>query len=177
VVEVGQVKDHRVLRILMNAELDEAVGIFDLPRPDAAAPPMAAADSMVSAPVEAHWRWRYRMAEKIAAELDAERFGVKAMYVFGSVKNASAGPGSDIDLLVHDEGEGPARERLALWLEGWSLSLAEMNYLRTGFRSEGLLDVHYVTDDDIARQTSFAVKIGAVTDAARPLALRRGAAE
>ena len=173
VVEVGQVREHRVLRILLNAELDEAVGIFDLPRPSAATPPAVAADTMVSAPVEAHWRWRYRMAEKIAAELDAERFGVKAIYVFGSVKNASAGPGSDIDLLVHDEGEGPKRERLALWLEGWSLSLAEMNYLRTGSRTEGLLDVHFVTDDDIARQTSFAVKIGAVTDAARPLPLRR----
>jgi hypothetical protein len=65
------------------------------------------------------------------------------------------------------------RDRLALWLEGWSLSLGEMNYLRTGSRSEGLLDVHYVTDEDIARRTSFAVKIGAATDAARPLALKQ----
>ena len=98
----------------------------------------------------------------------------KSLYIFGSVKNATAGPGSDIDLLVHDEGEGPKREKLALWLEGWSLSLAEINHLRTGFRSEGLLDIHYVTDEDIARKTSFAVKIGAVTDAARPLELIRG---
>jgi predicted nucleotidyltransferase len=113
------------------------------------------------------------MAEQVAANLDAARFGVKSLYVFGSVKNATAGPGSDIDLLVHDEGAGPKRERLAMWLEGWSVSLAEMNYLRTGFRSDGLLDVHYVTDDDIARQTSFAIKIGAVTDAARRLSLRQ----
>ena len=125
------------------------------------------------APTEPHWRWRLNMAEQVAANLDAERFGVKSLYVFGSVKNATAGPGSDIDLLVHDEGEGPKRERLAMWLEGWSVTLAEMNYLRTGFRSDGLLDVHYVTDDDIARQTSFAIKIGAVTDAARRLSLRQ----
>ena len=176
VVEVGQVKDNRVLRILLNAEIDEAVGIFDIPRLDSAAPP-AAADMMIVSPTEAHWRWRLNMAEQVAANLDADRFGVKALYIFGSVKNATAGPGSDIDLLVHDGGEGPRREALAMWLEGWSLSLAEMNYLRTGFRSEGLLDIQYVTDDDIARQTSFAVKIGAVTDAARPLALRRGRRE
>ena len=25
-----------------------------------------------------------------------------------------------------------------------------MNFLRTGYRSEGLLDVHFVTDEDIA---------------------------
>jgi hypothetical protein len=56
-----------------------------------------------------------------------------------------------------------------LWLDGWSRSLAETNYLRTGYRNEGLLDVHYVTDADIENKTSFAAKIDAVTDAARPL--------
>jgi len=120
---------------------------------------------------EDHWRWRLRMAERIAARVDPVAFGVKAMYVFGSTKNATAGPMSDIDLLVHDHGPGPERERLALWLQGWSETLAEINYLRTGYEMEGLLDVHYVTDEDIARQESYAVKIGAVTDAARPLAL------
>ncbi len=172
-VEVGQIKENRVLRVLMNAEIDEAVGIFDIPRTEKAATAKPSS-MMVEPPDEAHWRWRLRMAERIAMDLDADIFGVKSLYIFGSVKNATAGPGSDIDLLVHDEGEGPKREKLALWLEGWSLSLAEINHLRTGFRSEGLLDIHYVTDEDIARKTSFAVKIGAVTDAARPLELIRG---
>jgi len=36
---------------------------------------------------------------------------------------------------------------------------------------DGLLDVHFVTDEDIRNRTSYAVKIGAVTDAARELAL------
>jgi pyruvate,water dikinase len=59
------------------------------------------------------------------------------------------------------------------WLDGWSLCLSEMNFLRTGYKSERLLvDAHYVTDDDIARKSSYASKIGAVTDAARPLPLR-----
>ena len=49
------------------------------------------------------------MAERIAAELDAERFGVKGMYLCGSVKNATAGPGSDIDLLVHFSGNAQQR--------------------------------------------------------------------
>jgi hypothetical protein len=60
-----------------------------------------------------------------------------------------------------------------MWLEGWSLCLAEQNYLRTGRRTHGLLDVHVVTDADIQRQSSYAVKIGAVTDPARPLPLGR----
>jgi pyruvate, water dikinase len=115
------------------------------------------------------------MAQRIAADLDAARFGVKALYVFGSTKNASAGPGSDVDLIVHFSGSPAEQRDLELWLEGWSLCLAEMNFLRTGYRSEGLLDVHVVTDEDIARQTSFAAKIGAITDAARLLPLGRGA--
>ncbi len=48
-----------------------------------------------------------------------------------------------------------------------------MNYLRTGYKTDGLLDVHYVTDEDIAARTSWASKIGAVTDPARPLTLAR----
>ena len=48
---------------------------------------------------------------------------------------------------------------------------------RTGYRTDGLLDVHFVTDEDIAAHTSWAVKIGAVTDAARELSLRGDSAE
>jgi hypothetical protein len=59
------------------------------------------------------------------------------------------------------------------WLEGWSLCLDEVNYLRTGYRSGGLLDFHFVTDEDLLNRTSYAVKINAVTDAARPLAMKQ----
>ncbi len=38
-------------------------------------------------------------------------------------------------------------------------------------RNRGLLEVHIITDDDIERGTSFAAKIGAVTDAALELPL------
>jgi len=62
-----------------------------------------------------------------------------------------------------------------VWLEGWSLCLSEINYLRTGYRTEGLLDVKIVTDADFAKHSSFASKIGAITDPARALPLRRGA--
>jgi pyruvate,water dikinase len=113
------------------------------------------------------------MAERIAAQVDAARFGVVAMYVFGSTKNATAGPGSDIDMLVHFNGTDEQRRDLIHWLEGWSLCLAEVNYLRTGYRTHGLLDVHIVTDEDIAKRTSYAVKIGAITDPARELPLTR----
>ena len=113
-----------------------------------------------------------RFAERIAADLDPARFGVKGLYVFGSTKNAVAGPGSDIDLLVHFAGTEEQRGALKLWLEGWSRCLSEVNYLRTGYRSAGLLDVHLVSDEEIEKRSGLASKIGAITDPARPLPLK-----
>jgi len=121
------------------------------------------------------WIWRLRMAERIAAQLDPARFGVAAMYVVGSTKRGTAGPSSDIDLLIHFRGNQRQRDDLVLWLEGWSLCLDEWNFLRTGQRTGGLLDVHIVTDEDIAMKTSHAVKIGSATDPAHPLTLKNAA--
>jgi hypothetical protein len=116
--------------------------------------------------------WRLEMVEALAARLEPERFGVAAVYVIGSTKTATAAPGSDIDLIVHHTGTAQQRESLLLWLEGWSHCLDEMHYMRTGRRTGGLLDVHVITDEDIEKRTSFAVKVGAVTDGARKLRLK-----
>ncbi len=169
VIDVPQAADNKVLHVLMNAELDEAVGILGEPTADAGY--TAEFDANVALANGLDWRWRTRMAESIAAQLDPARFGVKAIYLFGSTKNATAGPASDIDLLVHFVGTDEQRRDLERWFEGWSLSLSEINYLRTGYRTQGLLDVHMVTDEDIAKRSSYAMKIGAVTDAARELSL------
>jgi hypothetical protein len=44
-----------------------------------------------------------------------------------------------------------------------------MNYLKTGYKSSDLLDVHYITDNDISNKDSYASKIDAVTDPAKKL--------
>jgi hypothetical protein len=112
------------------------------------------------------------MAQRIAADLDPQKFGVNACYLIGSTKNATAGPASDIDILLHVQGNEAQTKELTLWLEGWSRCLAEINFLRTGYRTDGLLDVHLVWDKDIKEQSSFAVKIDAVTDPARKLPMK-----
>jgi len=169
VIDVPEATGGQVLRVLMNSDLEEAVGV--LASPGVATVTSAALPSPAARSADDHWRWRLRMAQKVASDLEPARFGVEAFYVFGSTKNASAGPGSDIDVILHFRGTPGQRRELELWLEGWSLCLAEMNFLRTGYHSDGLLDVHIVTDEDLARQTSYAAKIGAITDAARPLTL------
>ena len=113
------------------------------------------------------------MAEKLAASIDPEMLGVKGVYLFGSTKNATAGPCSDIDLIVHISGSGGPEKTLMAYLNGWDLCLSEMNYIRTGLKTRGVLDVHIVTDEDIKNRNSYASKIGAVTDPARPLDLMK----
>ncbi len=172
VIDIPQRVDGKVLRIQMNAELCEAIGFFT--EASAVNEERPVDVKSVQPQSEDFWRWRTRMAERLARRLDPGRFGVRAVYLFGSTASATAGPGSDIDLLIHFTGTPSQRQELLLWLEGWSLSLSEQNYLRTGYMTAGLLDAHIVTDDDIRARSSFAVKIGAITDPATPLPLADG---
>ncbi len=118
---------------------------------------------------EEHWKWRQRMAEEMAASMDTIEYGVKGVYLFGSSKNATAGPGSDIDLIIHVNGDPGGKSLLNAFLRGWDSALRTANLRRTGIRMDSILDVHLITDDDIRKRTSYAVKIGAVSDPARPL--------
>ncbi len=170
-IDVPKATGGMILQVLLNADLDEAMGMLTAPRNDQIV--VESKSILEEGHSDNHWRWRMRMAERIAAELDAGRFGVKGLYVFGSTKNGTAGAKSDIDLLVHFAGTQSQATDLKSWLEGWSLCLAEMNYLQTGFKVDGLLDVHFVTDDDIANKTSYAVKINAVTDPAKELPIKK----
>ena len=173
VIDVPSLTQGRVLRVLMNADEDEAMALLtDAMAPRRESPREAEHTKAGRQQAEAPWRWRLSMAREVALGLDYSRFGVRAAYVFGSTKNATAGPASDIDMLFHVAGTARQRRNLEHWLEGWSRCLACLNQLRTGYQSEGLLDVHLVTDEDIRNKDSFAVKIGAVTDAALRLPMR-----
>lgn len=172
VVDVHACCDGALLHLVMNSDDSKAIAFLGPATQEAdRQKPSPRRILPLSSRAEDHWRWRHRMADTIAAGIDASQMGVQAIYLFGSVKNATAGPASDIDLIIHIRGDREQRALLEAWLGGWSASLAEMNFLRTGHRSEGLLDVHYVTDEDIAGKTSYAARIGAVSDGARPLNL------
>ncbi|MCB2218810.1 MAG: nucleotidyltransferase domain-containing protein [Bacteroidetes bacterium] len=128
-----------------------------------------APQNILSASSDIHWQWRKKMAGLIANKMDFDRFGVKGVYLIGSTKTTEAGPASDIDLLIYIPELHESIPILKAWLEGWSLCLSEMNYQKTGFTSEGLLDVHFVTDEDIRNKTSYAVMIGSIENSAHPI--------
>ncbi len=169
VIDVPAVSDGDVLRIYMNADQDAALAVLE--------PEEGSRDQqVVAAPEPLHeprqfWRWRFRMAERMVRALDIKKFPVRGVYLYGSVKNGTARPDSNIDLLVHFGGDLQQREELACWFEGWSLALAEMNYSRTGVRMAKMLHVTFLTDDEVESGAGLAAKIGAVTNAARQLDL------
>ncbi|MCP4574364.1 MAG: pyruvate, phosphate dikinase [bacterium] len=169
VIDVQAATDGRVLRVLLNADTDEALAMLasptDRPQPVSDAPPATSIEP------RQFWRWRFRMAERMVRSMDAEAHGVSGVYLYGSVKNGTAGPDSDIDLLVHMSDDAPDRRPLEAWFEGWSGALAEMNFSRTGVRVDGMLDVTFLTTAEVVAGTGLAAKIGAITDAARPLDL------
>ncbi len=173
VIDVPQTAAGSVLQILMNARLEQAIGLLSKPRS------FAVTDSADITPVESTgdtaWRWRVRMVEELAKTIDVDALGVKGMYLFGSTKNATAGPRSDINLIVHFSGTDEQRRLLETWLTGWSLCLDEVNYLRTGYKRGGLLDAHIITDEEYVSRAGYAAKIGATSNAARPLRLGKRA--
>lgn len=147
-IEVPRVANGKILKILMNSDLETAVGILSPPGMSGLSD--LGPESNVEISDEEHWTWRMQIVEKIALQLNPQRFGVKGLYVVGSTKNTRAKAESDIDLIVHFNGTAQQRKELEMWFEGWSLCLDEMNYLRTGFKAGGLLDVHYVNDNEAA---------------------------
>jgi len=130
--------------------------------------------SLLSYESDEHWKWRLNVSEKIALMMDMDRLGVESVYIIGSTKTGNAGPGSDIDLLVHIRGSASQEKELKAWLEGWGLGLSELNYLKTGYATVGsLIDFHVVTDEDIRNKTSYATMIGSPDNSARLLRSRK----
>lgn len=174
VIKIDEEFPGKELTVLMNGDIQKAVAYLDNPAEIRYEPhynyetvPESSRDN------DDGWKWRHYMAEQIAGMIDMEAYSVKGIYLFGSTNNGTARLNSDIDILIHFDGTNDQKEKLDLWLQGWSMALSELNYLKTGYKTNGLLDVHYITDQDIKDKTSFAIKINSVFDPATPLRIRQ----
>jgi predicted nucleotidyltransferase len=170
VIDVPQSSKGSVLKIFMNSDFDTAMGALIIPSGETSHE--FEAREIIEINMADYWVWRFKMAEKIASEVDPERFGVKGIYLFGSTKNSTSGPGSDIDLIVHIDSAKCDKAILTHWFEGWGLALSEMNYLKTGYRAESLLDIHFITDEDVKNKSDYAQKIFSSSDNARQLKMK-----
>lgn len=119
---------------------------------------------------QSHWRWRNDVIEAIARRMDMARFGIKALYLIGSVKTGQAGPCSDIDLLAHCTDDKDKQELLAAWCDGSGHGLSVINEAKTGFLvKDSLIDLHIITDADIENGSPFAAMLESVDNPARLL--------
>jgi pyruvate,water dikinase len=169
VIDVPEATKGKVLQVLMNADRDEALAHFTEPGVRA----RVVVEPGLACPVgmDEHSCWRLRMAERIALLCDAKKWGVKAVYAFGPTVGGGAGPDSEIGLVILFDGKAQHRKELEIWLQGWSHSLAEFNHQRTGYRSDGLLDVRLVEGTESEGKASVAALAGVTEDAVQELPL------
>ncbi len=172
VINISENYFRKEMIVLMNADLEKAIAYLEqIYKPERRQALSFPDDYELSSdPKDSEgWKWRHYMAEKISNCIDLKAFSIKGIYLFGSTSTCTARLNSDIDLLIHFNGSAKQKQELDIWLKGWSLALSEMNYLKTGYQSEGLLDVHYITDKDIENGDSYAIKINSVYDPVIPL--------
>ncbi|NLT13714.1 MAG: pyruvate, phosphate dikinase, partial [Clostridiales bacterium] len=177
VIDVPKSFFGKTLSIHSNSDLGQAVAFLTDSGPAAKLSPKVTNTQDETpfrsvADTQDYWQWRHYMAQQLADAMDMHALGVKGIYLFGSTNTGDPGMGSDIDLLLHvKEQDSTQRVIMENWIDGWSRALAQINYLRTGYMVDKLLDVHIITDQDIREGNSFAIKIGSITDPATPLRL------
>ncbi|MDD3687107.1 MAG: hypothetical protein PHE56_10125 [Bacteroidales bacterium] len=102
--------------------------------------------------------------------LDFELYQIKNIYLAGSVKNMNAGAGSDIDLIIHDEGDETCRAKVKTWFSAWSAA-AKSNPANKDIieNKEELFELHFISDQNIANNDSYAVMTKSVMNSAKLL--------
>ena len=168
VIDIPTNTNGLILKVLMSADLDKAVGMLANPSLLDFSLPKQPKDSVKR---NEEWRWRMSVAKAIANQLVNKRFGVFAVYLFGGIAKKTAGPKSDIDLIIHISNKPRHLLEIKAWLDGWDKSLIEINEIRTGYRLNKFIDYHFVNDDEIEKKIGFASKINAISDSAIKLTL------
>lgn len=171
VINVREATKGLILRVLMNADDDEALAIFTNPKISAVYNADYSGQGVPQ--FDNPWVVRMRMAEYIASELDGEVFGVKGLYVFGTTFNKSATSKSDVDILIHLDADMNQKKMLEYWLDGWSKAISEFIFYQTGYRIENFLDVKYVTDAELNDKGYYSEILNPSKELAKKLKLMR----
>ena len=154
VIDVPESTGGMILRVLLNADDEEAIGFLTDPSTKAFynTANIIKSESSLYEP----WQMRTRLAETIVSKLEGKKYGVKGVYLFGTTHNKTATLNADVDLIIHFDGDEEQKKLLSEWLRGWNESLGEMNYHQTGVRVEKFVDVFFVTEEDILEKNYYA---------------------
>lgn len=158
VINVQKETNGKILRILANGDLNLAVGFFI----ESQTSPiyfLSSKKEQTELQLEEPWEKRWKFVEKMVDALNFNKYGIRAIYLFGTVYNRTAKESSDIDLLVHYDGSHENLIALKAWFEPWNYLLQEIIFTTTGFRLKRALDVHYITDGECNEQNYYFVEI------------------
>ncbi|MBX3042367.1 MAG: pyruvate, phosphate dikinase [Candidatus Kapabacteria bacterium] len=171
VINVRESTAGSVARVLLNADMGVAMCLLA----DSSISQSYTANTELVQKSDSYYdeplQWRKRMAESLALKMDAARFGVKGVYLFGTVFNETASANSDIDLLVHFEGSEDQRRELNTWFEGWNHCLSQINYNRSGYYIEKFLDITYISEKDFKDQKYYVDLMDSANHSSRKLSM------
>ncbi|MEJ5245287.1 MAG: PEP/pyruvate-binding domain-containing protein [Bacteroidota bacterium] len=156
VINVREATNGLVLRVLMNADENLAVAMLADPvvveKTEIKHSELTFNEIGSDEPLQ----WRKRMIDSILEHLDPVRFGVKELYLYGSVFLGNATAKSDIDFICIFNGSEEQKKELKIWIEGWNLALSRINYNKTGFKLDRLIDFAILTEKELEQQKYYA---------------------
>ncbi len=172
VINIRENTNGNILRILMNAMEDKALAYMTMADTKTIFEELSdfATDASI---YDEPLQWRKRMSESIAGHLDPEKFGVKGIYLFGSVFLERAAADSDIDLIIHFAGTPRQKHDLIIWLDAWNSCLAQINYNKSGYKMNKILDVVLIEDNEFETRKYHAELLDPKNRASRKLKMNR----
>lgn len=158
VINVQKETNGRILRILANGDKNLAVAFFT----DSHTSPLYILTTdynKQSVEIEEPWEKRLKFVQKMLDALNFVKYGVKGIYLFGTVYHRTAKESSDVDLLVHYDGNPENLIRLKAWFDPWNYLLQEIIFNTTGFRLKKALDIYYITDAECHEGNYYYIEI------------------
>jgi hypothetical protein len=147
VINVPEATNKLYLRILMNADGEEAMALLVDPTQKSGYSG-ASTQHHLEKKIEP-WQWRQKMAELISEKFPYKKYQSKAMYLTGNTLTNNAGPKHDIDFILHFNGTAEQKKCVLSWFEGWNDALVEQNRELFGYKVEKMIDLQFISDKDI----------------------------
>lgn len=111
---------------------------------------------------------RLEILEKAINEADFEKLGIYRIYLIGSVKNFTSGISSDIDLIIHHDGNAHSKEKIEIWFAAWGKAIINSKKFSNEIENSDLLfDLHFITKKDIEEKNSYAIMTSSFHNSAR----------
>ncbi len=156
VISVAKETNGKILRVISNSEQSVSIAfLFESSIAPIYKLYQTTSTTKTAPSLEEPWEIRWKFVERMIRYLRPQKYGVKAVYLFGTVFSKTASATSDVDLLFYIDGNIENLIKLEVWLEPWNALLKELIFLHTGFRHPNPLDVKYIKPNELTKDNYF----------------------